>query len=84
VKYPDYRIEGQVFDCKAPTSGSARNIAGVMEDAIADDQARRFVLNLDGSEVTLDALRAQLRDWPVAGLEEVLVVRGGDVVPLFP
>jgi RsiW-degrading membrane proteinase PrsW (M82 family) len=84
VKYPDYRIEGRIFDCKAPTSRSARNIAGIMEDSITDGQARRFVLNLDGSPVSLDALRAQLRDWPVSGLEEVIVVRGGDVVPLFP
>ena len=38
---------------------------------------------MDDSPVTLDALREQFR-YPIDGLQEVIVVRGGDVIPLYP
>jgi hypothetical protein len=81
---PDYRIEGRVFDCKAPTTPRARNIASYMERKIEQGQASRFVINLDGSSVTPEALRHQLTTWPTPGLEEVIVVKGDQVLPLFP
>jgi hypothetical protein len=34
--------------------------------------------------VTTEALRHQLTTWPTPGLEEVIVVRGGEVLPIFP
>ena len=82
--HPDYSIEGRIFDVKAPTTDSARNIASRMQESIDGGQARRFLLNLDDSDVTLDALRSQVNDWPTPGLEEVIVLRGGEVIPLFP
>jgi hypothetical protein len=84
-KRPDYRIEGRTFDCYAPSSDRARNIAANIERAkVMPGQADRIVLNLDDSAVSLEALRIQLTHFPIAGLQEVIVVRGRSVVPFFP
>jgi len=84
-KEPDYRINGEYYDCYAPISPRARNIAARIWDAkVEPGQAERIVLNLDDSSVALDAMRTQLKDWPIPGLKEVIVVRGGNVILLFP
>jgi len=41
-------------------------------------------LNLDDCPVKIDDLKAQFTDWPMPGLREVLVVKGGRVIPLYP
>lgn len=84
-KQPDYRIEGKVFDCTAPARDtSARSVWTTVKHKVKSEQAPRAVLHLDDSGLTIDQLRTQFRDWPISGLEEVLVVRGGEVIPLFP
>ncbi len=82
-KNPDYRIEGKIFDNYAPTADKARNIWDGVRRKITDEQTERVVLNLDDSAVSLNALREQFR-YPIDGLLEVIVVKGGDVIPLFP
>lgn len=82
VKMPDYRINGHLFDNYAPTSNSARNIWGVVQGKVQSEQAGRIVLNLDNSRVTMEALQKQFADWPIEGLQQVLVVRNGQVIPL--
>ena len=42
------------------------------------------MLNLEDTPVTAEVMAAQLRDWPVSGLEEVIVVKGGDIVQVWP
>lgn len=83
-KAPDLLVEGRVFDCYSPRSTRARNVASEMATKVSERQTRRIVLNLDERSVTIDAMRQQLADWPIEGLEEVIVVQGGDVIPLFP
>jgi hypothetical protein len=83
-KQPDYRIEGRIFDHFAPTSPKARNISATLEQKINTGQADRFVLNLDDSAVSLDDLRKQFTDYPPAGLKEIIIVKGGQVIPFFP
>jgi hypothetical protein len=84
-KRPDYRIEGRTFDCYAPSSGRARNIAtNVAEEKVWAGQADGIVLVLDDSSVSLEALRTQLSHFPIAGLREIIVVWGNRVVPFFP
>jgi len=39
---------------------------------------------LDDSTVDLADLRRQFNDWPMPGLLEVIVVRGGRVIPFWP
>lgn len=85
-KNPDYLIEGRVFDNYAPTSGRARNIASNLEEEkVLSGQADRVVLNLSGSSVSIDEMRAQLRDWPIEGLKEVIAIdRSGNIINLYP
>lgn len=40
--------------------------------------------NLDDSSVSLEALAKQFQDYPIAGLEEVLIVRNGNVSRFWP
>lgn len=82
VKMPDYRIGGHLFDNYAPTSGSARNIWTNVQGKVQAEQARRIVLNLDDSAVSMDKIRQQFADWPIEGLEQLLIVRGGRVTNL--
>ncbi|HYO73799.1 MAG TPA: hypothetical protein VEU33_47810 [Archangium sp.] len=82
---PDYRIGGEYYDCYAPSNSNPRNIASYIEkEKVLKGQADKVILNLDDSKVTMDAMKKQLTDYPIAGLKEVLVVRGGDVSKLFP
>ena len=83
-KRPDYLVEGRVFDCYAPGGTTPpRNVYSVVERTkVATGQTDRIVLNLDDWGGDLGALRAQFAEWPMDGLNEVLVVRDGAVFPL--
>lgn len=82
-KEPDYLVEGRVFDCYAPSpSKSPRGLYSAVQEKVAAGQTDRVVLNLDVWTGDLDALRAQFSEWPMDGLNEVLVVRNGTVSPL--
>lgn len=85
-KNPDYRIEGQIFDNYAPSGGNARNIAtNIDDDKVTSGQADRIVLNLADSAVDLNAMRTQLRDWPINGLKEIIVIdKQGNVLHFYP
>lgn len=82
VKMPDYRINGHLFDNYAPNTSNVRNIWGRVQEKVQDEQARRIVLNLDDSGVSMEALQRQFRDWPIENLEQVLVIRNGQVTQL--
>ncbi|MFJ2605657.1 putative T7SS-secreted protein [Streptomyces sp. NPDC087425] len=82
---PDFRIEGQIFDNYAPTSGSPRSIWTAVEKKVDKGQTERVVLNLGDSNADLGALRQQFHNWPKEGLKEVLVIdREGNIVHLYP
>ncbi|MCB9564559.1 MAG: hypothetical protein H6708_29595 [Kofleriaceae bacterium] len=83
-KNPDYKIEGEYFDNYAPTAKSPRSIWTGVGKKVKKDQAARIVLNLDDNAVDLDALAKQFAEWPIDGLEQVLVVRQGTVSQLVP
>jgi len=84
-KEPDYRIEGRLFDNYAPSTSRGRNIWELIRrEKVAREQANRIILNLDDSSVTLQDLKRQFDDWPMPGLKEVIVVRGGRVIPFWP
>ncbi len=44
----------------------------------------RVVLDLDASEVDLQVLRHRLARHQIAGLEEIIVVRGGKALEFYP
>ncbi|MEV7470599.1 putative T7SS-secreted protein [Streptomyces kronopolitis] len=82
---PDYKINGEVFDCYSPSSGSARNIAGEIQGKIDKEQTERVVLNLADSPVDVSKMNAQLHDWPNPGLKEVIAIdKNGNILHLYP
>lgn len=85
AKNPDYKVEGQVFDCYSPTTDKPRAISDAIEKKVAKGQADRIVLNLSDSDVDPAALNAQLHDYPVPGLQEVTVIdKAGNVLHFYP
>ncbi len=84
-KKPDNRIKGEYYDCYAPNSPSARNIATNLQVQKVDGaQADRIILNLDDTGVTIEAMKQQLVAWPIPGLKELIAIKAGRVVVLFP
>jgi hypothetical protein len=84
-KNPDYRINGKIFDCYAPTTDNLRNIGDRIGRKVAKGQADRIVLNLEDTPANVDAVRAQLHDWPIEGLKEVIAIdKQGNILHIYP
>ncbi|MCU7722809.1 hypothetical protein ODJ79_03700 [Actinoplanes sp. KI2] len=83
-KKPDYRIEGEYFDCYAPSTSDLDNIRDQISDKVKSRQADRIVLNLDDCPRSLTDIRGVLMRKPVTGLNEILVIQGGEIVRFFP
>ena len=43
-----------------------------------------MILNLDDWAGEIDDIVKQLNDYPIQNLEEVMVVRNGDVISIYP
>jgi uncharacterized protein YukE len=83
-KNPDYRIEGDYFDCYAPDTDRLDNIRTRLSEKVADGQAERLVLNMDDTPRSMDDVADLLRRKPIADLKELLVIKDGKVARLFP
>jgi len=84
-KTADYKIEGQEFDNYAPSSSRPDNIWKNVKSKVDGGQTRRVVINLDDTpSVTAEQLRALSISKPIEGLEEIITVKNGEIVHLFP
>jgi len=83
-KNPDYRIEGILFDCYAPKNAKPRNIAAVIEDKIGRGQANSFVIYLKDSIVPVMDLQKQFLDYPINGLNKLIIICRDDTIVSFP
>lgn len=84
-KNPDYRIEGRIFDGYSPQTGSVGGVYAGIAAKVEKGQAHRIVLNLGDSPVRPGDIQQALRDHPVQGLQEVIVIdRSGGVHKTFP
>ncbi|AVT36544.1 WXG100 family type VII secretion target [Plantactinospora sp. BB1] len=83
-KNPDYKIEGEYFDCYAPESRNLDQIRKGISDKVADGQADRIVLNLDDCPRSQQEIEDILRRKPIEGLQEVKIVKDGQVIPFYP
>lgn len=84
-KKPDFKIEGEIFDAYAPDkTTSAKSIRDYIENKIEDKQTRRIVLNLDDSPIHLDDLKSEIWEKPILELEQILIVKNGNVENFFP
>ena len=73
-KNPDYLINGQVFDNFAPSTDNVRNVAKVIENKVRNGQTDNAVINLADSSISPVNLQAQLIDWPIPGLKQVIII----------
>jgi hypothetical protein len=83
-KKPDYKIEGKIFDCYAPTTPDAYNIVETIRRKVGRRQCDRVVLNLDDSQVSQDSMISQLKNNPIANLQEIIIVSNGSIIEFFP
>lgn len=83
AKNPDYRIEGVVYDNYAPSTGSARNAASEIEIKVLGGQTNNVVVNLADSSITSAALQTQLTQYPIARLNQVIIIDKTGKVILF-
>jgi uncharacterized protein YukE len=83
-KEPDYRIEGEYFDCYSPDTQKLDNIRNAISDKVSTSQANRIVLNLDDSQRSTDEIADVLKRKPIQNLEQILVVRDGKVMLFYP
>jgi len=86
IKNPDYRIEGEIFDCYSPKpKTSPRNIGSSIQAKVEAGQTDRVVLNLSDWTGDMNALKKQLADWPITGLKELIAIDGsGNAIHLLP
>jgi hypothetical protein len=73
-KKPDYKIEGEYFDCYSP-KGNLSTISTTVKKKVITDQADRLVLNLDDSVHTEEEIKRILKEHPVADLKQIIFVK---------
>jgi hypothetical protein len=84
-KNPDFLIEGKVFDAYAPTTSTAGGVYSGIEAKVAKGQAHRIVVNLGDTPVTPKQVQDALRENPIQGLQEVIIIdKQGGVHKTFP
>jgi hypothetical protein len=85
---PDYRIQGEYFDCYTPGEGSVRTIETALRKKVgkteAKIQADRIILNLDGAGASAAEIRAHLERFPIRRLKEIKIIEGGRLTQFYP
>ncbi|WP_228458457.1 CdiA C-terminal domain-containing protein [Chryseobacterium hagamense] len=76
LKNPDYKIEGEIFDCYSPfeKNKSVRGIWFEVENKVLKGQTKRVVLNLKNWEGDITKLQKQFSDWEIENLQEVMYI----------
>jgi len=83
-KNPDYKIEGEVFDCYAPNTDNLRTIRKKISKKVGTGQASRIVINLDDTSLNASDVTNLLKRQPKEGLNEVIGIKDGQVIQIFP
>lgn len=82
TSYPDYNMEGKLWDCYAPSSPKRDQVRKELRDK-AKEQAGSIVINMERSPMTLEEMKALLPH--VKGLQEVKIIdRDGNIIDAFP
>lgn len=80
-KEPDYKIEGEYYDCYAPTSTSPNSIrTNLLKEKIRKKQVDRVVVNLDDTSVTPQQIESVLAEYPIHELKDIMYIKGGQIV----
>ena len=73
-KKPDYKINGEIFDCYSPSGSSVTNIHGKVKKKILEEQTESVVINMADTSATFEAVKQQFMDWPIPGLKKIIVI----------
>lgn len=73
-RQPDYRIDGEIFDCFAPKTEDARGIWKEIAKQVYFGRVFNIVLNLTDATVTVAEVREELQSQPIAGLGKLWVI----------
>lgn len=81
LKKPDYKIEGEIFDCYSPTTRNVRNVWSEVKGKIDEGQTNRVVINLENwTGGTLDDLIIQFKTYEIPNLKELILIDKGNNV----
>ncbi|MFJ8441701.1 CdiA C-terminal domain-containing protein [Kitasatospora griseola] len=84
-KKPDYRIEGEIFDCYSPSSDNPWSIWSNAKGKVDAGQAYRLVLNTSDTPVQPAQLAQQFKQNPITNLKEVMIDDGkGNIIRIYP
>ncbi len=73
-KNPDLLLSNRVFDTYTPVVDGARSVRNGIADKVEDGQTRRVVVDLRQTTQTEPSVRAALRNSPIPGLKEVIIL----------
>ncbi|MBF7089946.1 hypothetical protein IUY40_00075 [Flavobacterium sp. ALJ2] len=77
TRNPDYKIEGEIFDCYSPYNPN-KSVSGIWDEisqkVIIKKQTERIFLHLKNWEGKIDDLQKQFDNYPVEGLKEVMIL----------
>lgn len=83
---PDYKVEGEYAGCYSanPNSGDKSAYAKVKAKVDAG-QADIIVVNADDApNVSAEGLKAQIDEYPISGLRQVIFIKNGNVTNIIP
>jgi hypothetical protein len=83
-KNPDYKIEGEYFDCLSPITDKIKQIRKGISRKVNSGQTDRIILNLEDSQFEPIDIIDILSRKPKTGLKEVIGIKGGKITPIFP
>jgi hypothetical protein len=83
-KNPDFKIEGENFDCYSPKTPDIDTIRDTVSDKVRKGQAERIIINLSDSPLGIPEILDIFSRKPVPGLIELLIVEDGQIVRVLP
>ena len=86
-KNPNFIIEGRIFDQLTPQtispSSAAQTVFERIQGKVLGGQTQRIILNLSLVKVSWYDVLGWLEDKPIAGLEEIIVIREGEIIEIW-
>ena len=73
-KTPDYKIDGEIFDCYSPSGSNPRSIWSNAKSKIDSGQTNSLVINLQDSDVEFSALKNQFESYAIPELQKLLII----------
>lgn len=83
-KEPDYKIEGEYFDCLSPDTNNVDQVRKGISKKVNSGQTDRIVLNLDDTDLGSNDITQMLQRKPKDGLKEVIGIKNGKITQIYP